>query len=314
MSNLPQRSRSVAPFGQSCYLLPTTMPTEPFIHPGFPVRRSGGALSRETVLRFREFIHRFYVENGRDLPWRCTRNPYHILVSEIMLQQTQVDRVLKKYGPFLERFPGVHVLHRSTLQEVLTEWHGLCYNRRCLALKRSARIIVEQHGGKVPDRLDLLLELPGVGRGTAAGVLCFAYGIATPYLETNIRNAFIHLFFPGRGDVRDPEILTLIEQTLDRENPRDWYYALMDYGALLKKRVGGLNDRSSLYVKQPPFEGSDRQLRGRILELLLEGHALTERDIRTRVSENTVRVSRIVADLIREGFIAQRGNRFRISD
>ena len=290
------------------------MSTTPSFSPDFPVQRSGGALHRETVFRFREFIYRFYVENGRNLPWRGTRDPYCILVSEVMLQQTRVDRVLKKYGPFLERFPNVHVLHGSPLQGVLAEWRGLGYNRRCLALKRSAGIIVEQHGGKVPDRLDLLLELPGVGRATAAGVLCFAYGIPTPYLETNIRNTFIHLFFPGRDDVHDREILPLIEQTLDRDNPRDWYYALMDYGALLKKRVGGLNDRSSLYVKQPPFEGSDRQLRGRILELLLEGPALTERDMVGRVSEDAVRVSRIVADLIREGFIAQRGNRFRISD
>jgi A/G-specific adenine glycosylase len=290
------------------------MRTPSSIHPDFPIHLSGGALHRETVLRFREFIYRCYEENGRGLPWRSTRDPYCILVSEIMLQQTQVDRVLKKYGPFLEKFPDVPALHGSPLQEVLAEWRGLGYNRRCLALKQSAGMILERHRGKIPDRLDLLLELPGVGPATAAGVLCFAYGIPTPYLETNIRNTFIHLFFPGRDDVHDREILPLLEQTLDRGNPRDWYYALMDYGALLKRTLGGLNDRSSLYVKQPPFEGSDRQLRGRILALLLESPPLTERDVLDRVSEDAVRVSRIVADLIREGFIVQRGNRFRISD
>jgi A/G-specific adenine glycosylase len=231
-----------------------------------------------------------------------------------MLQQTQVDRVQGKYVPFCEQFPDVYALHRASFQEVLTAWRGLGYNRRCIALKRSASFVVERHGGKIPDRLEMLLALPGVGRATAAGVLCFAYGIPAPYLETNIRNAFIHLFFPGREEVHDREILPLIEQTMDRNNPRDWYYALMDYGALLKKGVRGLNSRSSHYVKQPPFEGSDRQLRGRVLELLLEKPPLTEQEIVDLMSEDGARVSRIVADLHREGFIAQCGNRFRISD
>jgi A/G-specific adenine glycosylase len=290
------------------------MRTEPSIHPDFPVRLSGDTLCRETVLRFREFIYRFYEENGRDLPWRNTRDPYPILVSEIMLQQTQVDRVLKKYGPFCERFPDLHALDRAPLQEVLAEWRGLGYNRRCLALKRSAGIIVAQHGGKVPDRLEVLLALPGVGPATAGGVLCFAYGKPVTYLETNIRNTFIHLFFPGRDEVHDREILPLIEQTLDRGDPRVWYYALMDYGVVLKKRVGGLNDRSRHYVKQPSFEGSDRQIRGRILSLLLERAFLTEHEMNVLVSEDGLRVSRILNDLNREGFVTRLGDRFRIAD
>jgi A/G-specific adenine glycosylase len=290
------------------------MKDNPSLTPGFQVRRCGALLSRETVLHFRAFIHRFYNRHGRDFPWRKTRDPYRILVSEVMLQQTQVDRVSKKYGPFLERFPDIHTLDDAPLQEVLGEWRGLGYNRRCVALKRSARVIVEQHGGRVPDRIEDLLALPGVGPATAAGVLCFAFNTPAPYLETNIRNTFIHLFFQDRDEVHDREILPLLEQSMDRENPREWFYALMDYGVVLKKKVGGLNDRSSHYVKQPTFEGSDRQLRGRILALLLERPLLTEQEVRTALSEGGVRVSRILKDLTREGFVAGCGSRFRISD
>jgi len=285
-----------------------------YLDPDFSSTVGGDGLSEDTVKRFRDFIRRFYREQGRDLPWRHERDPYRILVSEIMLQQTQVDRVLKKYRPFIAQFPDILTLDRTPLQRVLAAWKGLGYNRRCLALKRSAGMIVDRHGGIIPAKMDQLLELPGVGRATAAGILCFAYGKPAVYLETNIRNVFIHLFFNGRNSVHDRDILPLLEQTLDRDNPREWYYGLMDYGSLLKKKLGALNERSTHYVKQPTFEGSDRQLRGRILGLLLERPLLTEHEICGAMSENISRVSKIVADLTREGFIIQRGSRYRIAD
>ena len=275
---------------------------------------AAGVLSPHDVTVFREIIYGHFQRHGRDFPWRRTGDPYEILVSEIMLQQTQVDRVMRWYGRFLTAFPDLATLAQASVHEILSVWQGLGYNRRGLFLQRLACQVVEEFGGRLPDSPEVLRTLPGIGPATAGALATFAFNRPVVFLETNIRRVFLHFFFPHSTGVTDRQLFPLVGQTLDTTRPRLWFYALMDYGALLKKRVGGLNDRSSLYVKQPPFEGSDRQLRGRILELLLEGHALTERDIRTRVSENTVRVSRIVADLIREGFIAQRGNRFRISD
>ena len=156
------------------------MSSLPVLYPDFPVRRRGAELDSETVVGFREFIHRFYREHGRDFPWRNTHDPYAILVSEIMLQQTQVDRVSKKYPGFLERYPDVLTLDEASFRDVLSQWRGLGYNRRCLALKQSARIIVERHGGMVPKGVVALRALPGVCPATAAGVLCFAYGTPAP--------------------------------------------------------------------------------------------------------------------------------------
>jgi A/G-specific adenine glycosylase len=292
------------------------MVEEALLHPDIPVNFTRDALSETTVSSFRSFIHRFYEEFGRDLPWRNTRDPYRILVSEIMLQQTQVDRVLKKYTPFIERYPDIGSLHRAPLNEVLALWQGLGYNRRCLALKRCAALITSRYGGVVPDRMEELLELPGVGGSTAAGILIFAFNEIAVYLETNIRNVYIHLFFPGRNDVHDREILPLLEQTLDRLRPREWCYGLMDYGSLLKKRVGNLNARSRHYTRQPPFEGSERQLRGRILALLLEHPVLSEVEITDALSGDgdPARVTKAVATLVREGFVSNNGSRYTITD
>jgi A/G-specific adenine glycosylase len=286
---------------------------EDFIRPAFPIVVRNGTVSDETIQSFRELIFDHYRRFGREFPWRNTRDPYRILVSEIMLQQTQVDRVLKKYLPFIQRFPDIHALHRSSLEEVLALWQGLGYNRRCLALKRSTAIIVERHGGKIPEDLDELLSLPGVGSATAAGIRCFAYGRPALYLETNIRNVYLHLFFPGKEDVRDREILELLEQTMDRQKPREWYFALMDFGSMLKKHVGELNSRSRHYKKQPPFEGSDRQIRGQILNLLLREPGIAEAKLIGRMEREPGRIRRIVSSLEEEGFIEHTGEGYIIS-
>jgi A/G-specific adenine glycosylase len=277
--------------------------TESFIRTAFPIIVRNGTVADETIQAFREFIFDYYRRFGREFPWRNTRDPYRILVSEIMLQQTQTDRVLKKYPPFIERFPDIPSLNRSSLEEVLALWQGLGYNRRCLALKRSAALVMERHGGKIPGDFDDLLKLPGVGKATAAGIRCFAFGKPALYLETNVRNVYLHLFFPGKEEVHDREILELLEQTMDPQNPREWYYALMDYGSMLKKHVGELNARSRHYKKQPSFEGSDRQIRGQILSLLLRDGGLTEEDFIGRLEQEPGRIRRIVSSLKSEGFI-----------
>lgn len=220
--------------------------------------------------RFRRIIYAYYGEHGRSFPWRETRDPYRILVSEIMLQQTQTDRVLPKYEQFLGVWPDFESLSRASLAEVYRVWQGLGYNRRAKALIEIARAVQEDFGGKLPEEEADLLKLPMVGETTAAGVRAFAFERPAVYLETNIRRVFIHFFFEGRVEVRDREVKRIAGATLDTGEPAQWHYALMDYGVFLKGERPGLNRRSVHYSAQAPFEGSDRQIRGAILRFLSE--------------------------------------------
>ena len=225
--------------------------------------------SPEALADFQTAVTGHFREHGRDLPWRRTRDPYLILVSEMMLQQTQVARVIDKYGLFTRLFPTVESLAAAPTADVLRAWQGLGYNRRGLNLQRSAKLIVSEYGGSVPSAFADLLRLPGVGPATAAAVCAFAFGIPVPFLETNIRSAYIHHFFQECSRVSDAELLPLVEATLDRDNPRDWYYALMDYGAWLKKVYPNPSRRSKHGATQSPFSGSHRQLRAEILRVFL---------------------------------------------
>jgi A/G-specific adenine glycosylase len=225
--------------------------------------------SQQALANFRAAVMRHFQEHGRDLPWRRTRDPYLILVSEMMLQQTQVARVIDKYELFARLFPTLDSLASAATADVLRAWQGLGYNRRGLNLQRSARLVVSEFGGSVPDAFADLLRLPGVGRATAAAVCAFAFGIPVPFLETNIRSAYIHHFFQECSRVSDADLLPLVESTLDRANPRDWYYALMDYGTWLKKVHPNPSRRSSHETTQSLFPGSHRQLRSALLRAFL---------------------------------------------
>jgi A/G-specific adenine glycosylase len=249
-----------------------------------------------------------YRTSGRKLPWRETTDPYEILVSEFMLQQTQIERVMGKYEGFIREFPCFEVLAEADLQPVLRAWQGLGYNRRAMALKNSATAVVSNHGGLLPKELNALTDLPGVGLSTAGAVLAFAFGIAVPFIETNIRRVYIHFFFSGQDRVRDGEIMPLVENTLDREDPRSWYYALMDYGAMLKKGMPNPNRKSAHYARQAPFEGSDRQIRGRLLKLLVETGPMDAGKLVRAMGKDPVRLYRILGDLVGEGFLRQSGN------
>ncbi len=253
---------------------------------------------------FRDRIYLFYRANRRDLPWRETREPYRILVSEFMLQQTQVARVLEKYDGFITRFPDFTALHTAPVEELLREWQGLGYNRRALALKRTASLIMTGWSGILPDDEEALLSFPGIGKATAAAIRAFAFGKPSVLLETNIRRVFIHCFFHDRPVVTDEEILPLVEETLDRENPRDWYYALMDYGAYLGRTKENPNRRSRQYKKQSPFEGSVRQVRGKILALLVKHGTLTIEELCRETGLSPDRVDPVLSALAKEGFIA----------
>jgi len=254
---------------------------------------------------FRRSVRDFYREHGRRFPWRETRDPFAILVSEYMLQQTRVGRVEEKYPEFLSWFPDAATLARAPLREVLAAWQGLGYNRRAVALHRAAGILVEQYGGRVPADRDALLSLPGVGPTTAAGVLAFAFNRPVVFVETNIRRVFLHHLFPGRDPVPDREILPLVEATLDRDNPREWYWALMDLGSDLGSLPGNPNRRSPSYHRQAPFHGSDRQIRGRLLRLLLQDGIADPAEAAEATGCDPVRFTVILQAMEREGFLVR---------
>jgi len=288
---------------------------------------------------FKKTIRDYYKKHGRhDLPWRKTRDPYKILVSEIMLQQTQVSRVIPKYNSFLKNFPDTKTLAQAKLSEVLREWQGLGYNRRGKYLKDCAEKIEKDFGGKFPaktpalaragvrlslfqttirDDFKLLCSLPGIGPATAGDIMAFAWNIPVPLIETNIRNVFIHFFFRDFEKVSDKEILKLVEKTLDQKNPREWYWALFDYGAFLKGQTGrtvgsqNLNSKSKHYVKQSPFKNSNRQKRSQILKLILE-KPRTEKEIVKSLGYDVEIISKNILTLQKEKIIQKVKNQYSI--
>ncbi|TFH39522.1 MAG: A/G-specific adenine glycosylase, partial [Chrysiogenales bacterium] len=249
----------------------------------------------------------FYTRHRRDFPWRRTTDPYHILVSEIMLQQTQVGRVTEKFQEFIDTFPTPTALAEAPLARVLAAWQGLGYNRRAGNLHRLAASVVAEHGGNIPDDPDLLARLPGIGRATAASICAFAFNRPVAFIETNIRAVFIHFFFPGRERVDDGEIQPLVEAVLDRSDPRGWYSALMDYGTMLKKSHPNPSRRSARHRRQPPFEGSRRQLRGEVIRVVLGNPGVTIGRLVTMTERPEPEVRDAVEGLIGEGLAYRKG-------
>ena len=234
-----------------------------------------------------------------------------------MLQQTQVERVVPFFTRFVKAFPTPVSLARAPLREVLAVWQGLGYNRRALLLKRAAEIILREHGGEVPCSTEKLDALPGLGPYTAGAILAFAFDQPAVFIETNIRTVFLHFFFKDKKKVNDKEILELVRQTLPSSNiptnvggsPREWYSALMDYGAHLKETVGNLNaEKSANYAKQPPFKGSRRELRGEILRRVARG-PVKATDF-TNVAHTNLSISAILYELVREGFLKKQRGEF----
>lgn len=264
---------------------------------------------RMNISQFKKTIWGYYKKHGRhDLPWRKTKDPYKILVSEIMLQQTQVPRVISKYKSFLKKFPTVKVLAEAPLKEVLLEWQGLGYNRRAKYLKHCAEKVVVDHNGKFPRTLTGLISLPGIGKATAGDILAFAYNVPVPVIETNIRSVFIHFFYKDAENVHDKDLLPIIEKTLDTENPREWYWALFDYGAYLKQ-TRNPNTRSKHYVKQSPFKGSNRERRSQILKLILTGPK-TEKEIVEILNYEKEVVQKNLEQMLKEKLIKKEKGKF----
>ncbi len=274
----------------------------------------GRILSPGEVERFRGVIYQHYRDHRRDLPWRRTHNPYHILVSEIMLQQTQVERVVGKYAEFLDTFPDLETLARAPWPLVLGVWQGLGYNRRALALKRLAQAVMETWGGRLPESDQYLRTLPGIGPATAGALLAFARGRPVVFIETNIRRVFLHFFFAGQERVPDREVLPLVAQTLDRTRVREWYYALMDYGASLKKTGPNPNRHSAHYARQSPFAGSHREVRSLILKTLLNGPVPSVQLMAQAIGRSPARTRTALQQLLAEGFVVQEGNNFSLAE
>jgi A/G-specific adenine glycosylase len=274
-------------------------------------------ISREKTQRFRNTVLGFYRRHGRsvrDLPWRATRHPYRILVSEFMLQQTQVERVKPKYRLFLRRFPSLAALAHASFPAVLGVWQGLGYNRRARNLWLCAREIVERHRGRVPRTADELLALPGVGPSTAGAILSFAFNLPSVFIETNIRSVFIHYFFKDAVRVSDRELVPLVAATCPRDHAREWYFALFDYGVHLKQSGPDPARRSAQYKKQPPFKGSRREVRGGVLRLLAaDPCGLSARVIAGRLGKEAALVRSVLAELGREGFLETRRGRYWIA-
>ena len=264
------------------------------------------------MARFRRTVRGYYRNNARDLPWRRTRDPWRILVSEVMLQQTQIPRVIARYEAFLEAFPDPASLERATLERALGLWKGLGYNRRCLGLKKAAGEIVRRFGGAVPRSVEDLESLPGIGPYTARAVVVFAFNLPVPLIETNIRRSFIHWFFTGRTAVHDRDILPLVERAMDRHHPREWFNALMDYGTWLARTTPNPNRRSAHHVRQARFEGSRRQARGRILAILVGGRSRRLATLARELGTTEAYVSPILSDLAAEGFLEVRRGCYRV--
>ena len=254
----------------------------------------------------------------RDLPWRNIDDPYAVLVSEVMLQQTQVARVERYWARWMELFPTVDALAAADTATVLEMWQGLGYNRRALALQRACEVCSADNAGLLPRTVDELVKLPGIGPATAAGVVAFAYDEPSVYIETNVRSVFLHELFPDCEEVPDKQLVPYVADTCPNKGARAWYYALLDYGAHLKSQIANPSRRSKHYARQSKFEGSRREKRSFLLKQVLaapDGIELEELSSRLdeferdagRSAVDRVMFESLLAELVAEGFFRHSG-------
>ncbi len=266
-----------------------------------------------SVRAFQNEAWGYYAKHGRDLPWRRPEHdgsfdPYKIMVSEIMLQQTQVARVVPKYQEFLNVFPNIDVLAQATFADVLKHWNGLGYNRRAKFLLEAAKTLNKMDA--FPDDPNELEKLPGIGKNTAAAICVYAYDQRHIFIETNIRTVCIHHLFSDQTDISDKQIVPWVEQALPDENYREWYWALMDYGSYLKQTISNISKRSKHYTKQSRFEGSTRQLRAAVLRSLLGGDK-SMADLQSIHADE--RLKSVIASLRRDELIHEKNGKFGLN-
>lgn len=264
---------------------------------------------------FYEKVWGYYGSHGRhDLPWRQpepngTFDAYKIMVSEIMLQQTQVSRVIPKYHAFIGMFPDIQSLANAQLGDVLRQWQGLGYNRRAKFLWQAAQKITSEYSKEIPHDLVELVKLPGVGKNTAGAIIAYAFNKPAIFIETNIRTVYIHHFFAGMEEIDDKELTPIIIETLDNEQPRAFYWALMDYGTHLKQTKGNFNKLSKTYTKQSKFHGSSRQIRGAIIRALTS-RAYTYEDLQSIIKDE--RLDAVLESLIAEHLITKNAHTYTL--
>lgn len=248
----------------------------------------------------------------RDMPWRQDTRPYYVLVSEIMLQQTQVDRVIPKFEAFIQQFPDIESLAGASLADVLKLWSGLGYNRRAKFLHEAAKKIVNDFNGVFPETHGDLVSLPGVGVNTAGAILAYSFNQPVVYIETNVRTVYFHHYFDDVATVTDGELRVLAEETIDREHPREWYWAIMDYGSYLKRQGVGRINKSHHYKKQSALKGSVREVRGAILKML-SVEMMDEAALRD-ATYNDDRFVLALRGLLDDGLVVERNSHYQLAD
>ena len=277
-----------------------------------PIATANIKLLSQEIELFQTKVWQFYKNNKRNFIWRENITPYNVFVSEVMLQQTQTSRVIPKFEQWIDQFGDFTTLAHASVHQVLHAWQGLGYNRRGLALHASAKKIMQDFGGQVPQDLEALQTLPGIGPNTAASSCAFAFNLPVVFIETNIRTVFLHEFFSGKSDVSDKQLLHYIQASLDLKRSRDWYYALMDYGVYLKKELRANNKNSKHYTVQSRFVGSRRQVRGAIVRILTKNRSMFQDElydlIRYELPNNHHDVAKILQKLIDEKLVSQDGD------
>ena len=261
---------------------------------------------------FQELVWEKARELYREMPWRQDTRPYYVLVSEIMLQQTQVDRVIPKFEAFIAAFPDIQSLAAASLSDVLKLWSGLGYNRRAKFLHEAAKKVVTEFGGVFPDTREALVTLPGVGVNTAGALLVYSFNKPAIFIETNVRTVYFHHYFHDHTDVNDKALREIVEQTMDSEHPRQWYWGIMDYGAFLKRQGAGGIDRSRHYKKQSALKGSVREVRGAILKAL-SVTKMDEASLRA-ATFNDERFAPALEGLIKDGLVVTSKGTVRLAD
>lgn len=259
---------------------------------------------------FQQTVRDYYAQHARVLPWRKLNYPeqeiaYQVLVSEFMLQQTQVPRVIEKYETWLAAYPRLSDVARADFADILAHWNGLGYNRRARFLFEACKLIQNDYIGIIPHDIKTLQSIKGIGYNTAAAIIVYAYNKPIAFIETNIRTVFIYHFFQNQEPVADSQLLPLVDSTMDKTNPREWFWALMDYGSYIKKHIDNVGKKSKHYVKQSSFKGSKRQLRGTILKLLINGEK-SYKELRF-LCENDNRLNSVLLELEKEKLLTKTG-------